>query len=283
MFLLVLMSVSIAGAAMLPIGTVYAACDRDAIHLHHFNFADLNYNDLRPDNMRYILEHPHEMKWHELYRPYTTDCCCLCDYDLGWEDANGDGILSVSDQVGITPILPDACPLLGCLAGSYHVDQVTVTLHVTPTAPLPPFHPMYIEFEGDILDNPWRPPMIIPGSGWLSPNSTQWCEACDWPQTDLCDVCWSWQYHLQNWQDGQIVGQPGYGNLSVSDNIDLQDKDTLVFAQFHVDEVRVDLALTPLRVAVPVFPNWYTIVAAIAVTGGLGYLIWRRKIIGQKS
>ena len=39
----------------------------------------------------------------------------------------------------------------------------------------------------------------------------------------------------------------------------------------------------PAKQGVPFFPNWYTGVMAVAVAGGSGYFVWRRRLAHEQT
>jgi hypothetical protein len=148
------------------------------------------------------LAHPEGTDWHELYPVFCTN------YTLDkWLD-NGDGVLSPCDEI-IIHQKPDG-PVK-----SYHVENVTITLLVTPVENhmvdengLPPLESppqgagksMYIELEGGYK-----------ASVLTNPVCSQWHEI----YPDFCT-----QYHLSAWNDTDEVGK-----LDFCDRICLTPKD----------------------------------------------------------
>jgi hypothetical protein len=182
-----------------------------------------------PPHFRYLhaedglidLAYPVGTQWHELYPLFCRE------YHLGsWED-NGDGILSPCDQIDMYE-KPDG------EVRWYHVDEVTITLFVTPveidnnwnhdTIPPPqgnkvPQQPMYIELEGG-----YDPAVLT------APNSTQWHEI--YPV--FCR-----EYHLLDWKDNA----PEQG-LDFCDYILLENKCSGEVTEWHVEEVAIDIVVT---------------------------------------
>jgi hypothetical protein len=174
-----------------------------------------------PPNAKYLhshglfnLTHPVDTQWHELWPFFCKE------YHLGsWED-NGDGVLSHCDWIDMYE-KPDG------EVKWYHVEEVTITLNVTPARDakrfgsngLPP--PMFIELEGG-----YDPSVLI------YPLGSQWHEI--YPV--FCG-----EYELVNMQDG---GKP-IGQLSFCDDIMLQNKHTGEPTWWHVEQVAVDIIVTP--------------------------------------
>jgi hypothetical protein len=101
---------------------------------------------------------------------------------------------------------------------NYHVEEVTITLFVTP---MERGDPMYIELEGGY------------NLGTLvEPISSQWHEI----YPDFCT-----QYNITDWTDS---GDPR-GEISFCDYITLQNKLTGEINEWHVEEVAVDIIVTP--------------------------------------
>jgi hypothetical protein len=139
--------------------------------------------------------------WHEVY----PDFCHMWQL-TSWEDSY---MLSPSDQIDMMDITEKI--------QWYHVDQITVTLQVTPLIPLPT---MYIDFEG-----------YIGKLNFANPVSTQWHEI--YP-------VFSKRYHLMEWYDIN-----GSGQLDSGDVIILRDKETGETVPCNVDVVSTDLIVTP--------------------------------------
>ncbi len=143
--------------------------------------------------------------WHELYPNFSSE------YHMKtWED-NNDGELSPSDQIlletiGVTPKVEHW----------YHVDDVTVTLELINNMT---GEKIFVEFEGGYE----RMEDVM-----CQPVSTYWHEV--YPN-------FSRIYHLERWDD---TGEP-YDKLSPSDKIVLQDEKTSQTAEYHVNNVTVDI------------------------------------------
>ncbi len=76
-------------------------------------------------------------------------------------------------------------------------------------------------------------------------------------------------------------GLPPYGvdyNLVSTPPVIL--KDGSGFTRVLITNVHRHTPLPPPTV--PVFPNWYTMMAAVTAAGGLGYLIWRRRLAHEQ-
>ena len=166
-----------------------------------------------PSDLKYLhctgglfnLTDPLGTQWHELWPIFCRE------YHLdSWED-NGDGVLSYCDTIDMYE-KPD-----GELR-PYHVENVTITLFVTP---METGDPMYIELEGGY------------NLGTLvEPISSQWHEI----YPDFCT-----QYNITDWTDS---GDPR-GEISFCDYITLQNKLTGEINEWHVEEVAVDIIVTP--------------------------------------
>ena len=159
----------------------------------------------KPIDPREPIEEPVCTYWHELYPEY-----CNWYHLSSWED-NGDKVLSPCDQINMT----DGS---GNVAW-YHVDEVTVTILVS--MPEYPEDTMYLDFEDGYEEME---------KAIYEPVCTQWHEI--WP--DFCR-----QYHLEGWDDN------GDKYLSYCDYIFLRDKETKEGAWYHVEEVTIDIIVTP--------------------------------------
>ena len=224
-----------------------------------------------PPNLKYLhstcglfnLTEPVGTQWHELLHIFGRE------YHLSsWED-NGDGILSYCDTI-------DMYEKPNGELRPYHVETVTITLVVTPaparnttetiTLPPPqgnklPLQPMYIELEGG-----YDPSILI------QPLGSQWHEI--YPV--FCR-----EYELVNMQDS---GDPR-GELSFCDDIVLQNKRTGEETLWHVEEVAIDIIVTPEPPPVggeayPVdkfslLAPWITV--AVILAGGISWYILRRR------
>jgi hypothetical protein len=200
------------------------------------------------------LAHPLGTQWHELYPVFCTN------YTLtSWED-NGDGVLSPSDQIDMYQ-KPDG------EVRWYHVDEVTITLYVTPERDKggvgfngsPP--PMYIELEGGYN-----------ASVLTAPNFTQWHEI----YPNLCR-----EYELLE-SDCSLQKNEELGFCC---EILLVDKETGEWNNWHVEEVAVDIIVTPKPPPVggEAYPvNKISLLApwiavAVLLAGGTSWLALRRR------
>jgi hypothetical protein len=216
-----------------------------------------------PPNVKYLhstdglfnITEPLGTQWHELWPIFCRE------YHLSsWED-NGDGILSYCDTIDMYE-KPDGEPR------DYHVENVTITLYVTPGlndlvgngfGKLPPGEPMYIEHEGGY------------DLGVLTdPIGSQWHEI--YP-----DFCTS--YNLTGWDDN------GGNVLDFCDYILLANEWTKQETTWHVEEVAVDIIVTsePPAVGGEAYPvnkasllgPW--IAGGIVLAGGISWYILRRR------
>jgi hypothetical protein len=167
-----------------------------------------------PAHFRYLhaeaglvnLTDPVGTQWHELW-PFF----CKRYYLSSWNDTSGDGVLSRCDRIDMYE-KPDG------EVKWYHVENVTITLYLTPETM---GGPMYIELEGGYN-----------ASVLTNPVCTQWHQI----YPILCRP-----YHLSNWMDtGNTTGE-----LDFCDLIELTDKWTGVATWWHVEEVAIDIIVTP--------------------------------------
>jgi len=220
-----------------------------------------------PSNLKYLhctgglfnLTDPLDTQWHELWPIFCRE------YHLGsWED-NGDGILSYCDTIDMYE-KPD-----GELR-PYHVENVTITLLVAlpnnhaqnGTSPPPqgnelPQEAMYIELMGGYNE-----------SVLMNPVGTLWHEV----HPKFCRT-----YNLTGWMDNDSR------TLDWCDGILLMDKGTGEESWWHVEEVSVDIIVTPEPPPVggeaypvsktPLLAPW--IALAVFVAAGTGVLVLRRR------
>jgi len=167
-----------------------------------------------PTNVKYLhaqggwmnITDPIGTQWHELYPVF-----CRHYHLSSWNDTGGDGLLSHCDWIDMYE-KPD-----GELR-DYHVENVTITLFVTPVEI---GEPMYIELEGGYNE-----------SALTAPNCTYWHEI--YPV--FCR-----EYHCSGWSnDTDKIGE-----LDECDYIILEDEQTKVSAVWHVEDVAVDIIVTP--------------------------------------
>ena len=191
------------------------------------------------------LTDPIGTQWHEL-RPIFCR-----EYHLSsWED-NGDGVLSYCDTIDMYE-KPDG------EVRWYHVEKVTITLFLTPDEI---GDPMYIELEGGYNE-----------SALMNPLDTQWHE--------IYPVFCS-EYHILDWIDS---GEPS-GELSFCDFIVMENKLTGELNAWHVEEVAVDIIITPEPPPVggeaypvskaSVLAPW--IALGVVLAGGATWYILRRR------
>lgn len=189
--------------------------------------------------------------WHELYPNYCYE------YDLiQFRDDNGDGVLSYCDEILLHPTEPAGADLW------YHVEEVTITIFVNKKdeAGDPTGETMYIDLElpADVLPDEVYTPI-------KEPVCTQWHEL----YPDYCR-----RYHLTDWED---TGPDNPGELGVSDQIQLTDKETGEAAWYHVDDICTDIVVTPEPgKIVPEFPLGIGLMIAIAPAIPIVYL-WRTR------
>ena len=135
--------------------------------------------------------------WHELYPEYCQEW-----HLTSWKD-NGDGMLSVCDQIDMTNLVTEEVKW-------YHVDRITYTLLLSD--PEFPDNQMAIEFKGPLEVNPVYDPI-----------GTYWHEV--WP-------IYSYVYQIVDWQDN------GNGVLDYCDYIQLDDGTI-----WHVEDLATDIIL----------------------------------------
>jgi hypothetical protein len=221
-----------------------------------------------PPHFRYLhsegslidLAAPIGTQWHELW-PFF----CKRYHLSSWNDTGGDGVLSRCDWIDMYE-KPDRA--VKC----YHVEEVTITLFLTPAEPpvgdgVPPFEsappgarkPMYIELEGGYN-----------ASVLTQPVCTQWHEI--YPV--FCR-----HYHLSSWYDYNMTD-----TLNPCDVIDLTDEAGEV-TWWHVEDVATDIIVTrepppvggeahPVNKASLLSP-W--IAVGLVLAGGTGWYVLRRR------
>jgi hypothetical protein len=216
-----------------------------------------------PPNVKYLhsrgglfnLTDPIGTQWHELWPVFCRE------YHLSsWNDTGGDGILSHCDRIDMYE-KPDG------EVKWYHVEDVTITLNVTPGRDkklgfgfngLPP--PMFIELEGGYN-----------ASVLINPVGTQWHEI--YPV--FCVT-----YNLTDWTDN------GSKELDYCDYIWLRNKHTGEETEWHVEEVAVDIVVTmePPPVGGEAYPvnkasllaPWIA-VGVVLAGGAIWYVLRRRR------
>jgi len=203
------------------------------------------------------LTEPVDTQWHELW-PFF----CEKEYHLSsWNDTSGDGVLSHCDWV-------DMYEKPNGAVESYHVEEVTITLNLTPEmnalagdgiGKIFLGEPMYIELEGG-----YDPAALT------DPIGTRWHEI--YP-----NFCTS--YNLTAWDDNGNV------TLDFCDYILLVEKESGNVTSWHVEDVAIDILVCrePPPVGGEAYPvskasvlaPW--IAAGIVLAGGISWYILRRR------
>jgi hypothetical protein len=182
--------------------------DMPHVAVAHYSLVCQHHLDAEPPRL-IDLTKPVCTQWQELYPEYSRQ------YHLqSWHDTNLDGRLSPSDYIDLW----DEDHQWKVRPYFWHVDDITVTMRVTK---INTAETMYVEFEG----------------GWAEydrvivlPECTQWHEV----YPTYCR-----RYHLEKWFDNCD------SKLSYCDRIILRDKDTGERAEYHVEEVKTDLIISP--------------------------------------
>jgi len=166
-----------------------------------------------------------------------------------WNDTGGDGLLSYCDWIDMYEKPEGAVK-------PYHVEKVTITLNLTP---MEMGNPMYIELEGGYN-----------ASVLMNPVGTLWHEI----YPNFCKT-----YNLT------CVATDNGGELGYCDYIDLMDKATGEVTVHHVEEVAIDIVVTPEPPPVggeasPVkrislLAPW--IAVGVILAGGLSWYVLRRR------
>ena len=237
-----------------------------------------------PANVKYLhaeggwmnITDPVGTQWHELYPVF-----CRHYHLSSWED-NGDGVLSYCDQIDMYE-KPDG------EVRWYHVENVTITLYVTPAENyfVPPRadspqsslpgarQPMYIEHEGG-----YDPAVLT------APNSTYWHEI----YPNFCT-----RYYLLDWGDSNstdtlnpcdfiLLGKEDFDSLYLEGGAG-EVIDNHVGTAWHVEEVAIDIIVTPgpPPVGGEAYPvskasllaPW--IVVGVLMAGGISWYVLRRR------
>jgi len=181
--------------------------------------------------------------WHELYPEYCSTWSLT-----SWQDTGGDGKLSISDIIDMTPITPPG-PVQW-----FHVEEVTVTLYAEGIKGSK--LDIYIELEGG-----W-PDYDVP---LPDPVSTYWHEI--YPT-------FSNRYHVDDWND-----KDGSGTVTPGDEVTLTDQAPGgATTQHNVVEVSTDIIIKPITPPIAEFP--LGLAMEISLIAAIAY-IWlrnRRKI-----
>jgi len=202
------------------------------------------------------LTEPVDTQWHELW-PFFCQ-----EYHLSsWNDTSGDDVLSHCDWVDMYE-KPDG------EVKPYHVEEVTITLYLTPErnalagdgfGQIFLGEPMYVELEGG-----YDPAALT------DPIGTQWHEI--YP-----NFCTS--YNLTEWDDNGNV------TLDFCDYILLMDKESGNVTSWHVEDVAIDIVVCrePPPVGGEAYPvskasllaPW--IAVGVVLAGGISWYILRRR------
>ena len=192
----------------------------DLIHIHmdmphtataHYWLPSPRHLDAEPPSL-IDLTKPVDTQWHELYPEYCRN------YHLqSWHDMNQDGELSPSDYIDLW----DNDHQWKVRPYFWHIDDITVTLKVYN---INTKETMYIEFEGGWAG--YERLIKTPGN----PKGTWWHEV--YPQ-------YSSRYYLEKWYDNCNA------KLSYCDRIILRNNATGELAEYHVEEVKTDLIISP--------------------------------------
>jgi hypothetical protein len=220
------------------------------------------------------LAHPVGTQWHELYPVFCTN------YTLtSWED-NGDGVLSPCDTIDVQPT-PDGD------VEWYHVENVTITLYVTPTRLRNCFLDMLCE---NVTDNvTLREPMYIELEGGYNASALAKCVITRWHEIypQFCR-----QYYLIHWKDNDSKMLDPCDHVLLIPKKDFDDVPGANPEDFycwdicwHVEEVAIDIVVTP---APPVGGKAYPVnkasllapwiaVGVLLAGGTIWYVLRRRK------
>jgi uncharacterized repeat protein (TIGR01451 family) len=167
----------------------------------------LEYSGIPAPLFKHDVLHPSEA-WN-LSDPFGSNFYALCSdayygYIDYWVDHNLDGNVSAGDQIAIA----------GCPHHYYRVERVPHTLSL--------FNATYGTTYFDSVLN-WTEVDLS------DPNETKWFEVCS---------CKDW-YNLTAWYDTNVTG-----DLNVNDTLVLQNTRTGEVAQYTVEEVAIDLAVS---------------------------------------
>jgi len=190
--------------------------------------------------------------WHELYPTLSNDYIAI-----DWRDDNPDGVLGYCDEILLEPVDPPGLPMW------YHVEEVTVTLVLEPKVP---GDLVYVEY--DCCEDVIPPDPITNPVPWPVPLGTSWHEK--YPV--FCT-----RYELIDFSDD------GDGVLDPSDQIWLQNIDTLVVSEYHIFDWATDIIVTPEpEKPVPEFPLGIGLMMIMALVIPTAY-VWRlrRKVTKQ--
>jgi uncharacterized repeat protein (TIGR01451 family) len=190
----------------------------------HYKLPIQHHLDAEPPRL-IDLANPVCTQWDELYPNYGRR------YHLeSWHDTNSNGILDPCDYIDLW----DEDLQMKVMPYWWHIDDVTVTLKVTKKPYLN--ETMYIEFDG-FTDCGW------PGYYQVieQPICSRW--VAWWYSTLPPGILGPPIYlpilHLKNWSDNCD------SKLSPGDQIILYNELTSERAEYHVDEVKTDLIISP--------------------------------------
>jgi len=205
-----------------------------------------------PANVKYLhstvglfnLTDPIGTQWHELWPVF-----CREYHMSSWNDTSGDGLLSYCDRIDMYE-KPD-----GELR-PYHVEEVTITLVVTP---METGEPIYIELVGGFNE-----------TALVEPIGTLWHEI----YPDFCTT-----HNLTGWKENTS------GVLDFCDYILLENVVVKKVGWLHVEEVAIDIVVTPEPPPVggeaypvskaSVLAPWIAVGALVG--GGISWYVLRRR------
>jgi hypothetical protein len=211
---------------------------------------------LHCDEGLFNLTEPVDTQWHELW-PFF----CKQYHLISWNDTSGNGVLSHCDWVDMYE-KPDGA------VKSYHVEEVTITLNLTPAfnalvgdglGQILLGEPMYVELEGG-----YDPSVLT------NPVGTQWHEV--YPH--FCTL-----YNLTAWDN------TGNATLDFCDYILLVEKESGNVTSWHVEDVAIDILVCrePPPVGGEAYPvskasliaPW--IAVGLVLAGSLSWYVLRRR------
>lgn len=217
---------------------------------------------LHAEDGLFNLTEPVDKQWHELWPFFSKE------YHLSsWNDTSGDGVLSYCDWIDMYE-KPDGA------VKPYHVEDVTITLNVTLE------RVVFIVIDDLVENGPgnflFSESMYIEHKGGYdpavlaAPNSTQWHEI----YPEFCT-----EYRLIYREDHCATG------LSSSDLIWLEDKETGWITEWYVEEVAIDIVVTPEPPPVggeayPVSKASFLapwIALGVVLAGGISWYVLRRR------
>lgn len=183
--------------------------------------------------------------WLEMYPTFGSP------YHLaGWQDSNGDGLLSASDQIQFGD-------------GSWwHVDRVMVTIHFTWKEPLPPLDPT--EPPATEPDPTEDPPIE---ENLPDPIGSKW---------HMVYPVFCKDFTITSWEDSD-----GDGTFNPSDQFDVEFDDPLIGGPWwaHLDAVSTDMRCTKKypNGQVPEFPLGLGVALGLGFTIAVAYMVRKRR------